>query len=121
MKFGDFRRDFGQANLFFSGPSSTTERHNMTIKRSADGGESFGDALVVYPGASAYSCLASLRGADEVRFLTEIPDDFRRFGEVFRELWADWYPVRARPGLLPLRDAVLLASANGLLIDCAHE
>ena len=71
MTFGDFGRDFGQANLFFSGPSSTTERHNMTIKRSADGGESFGDALVVYPGASAYSCLASLRGADEIGILFE--------------------------------------------------
>ena len=47
-------------DLFFSNPSSTHGRVNMTVKRSSDGGATWPSAVVVYPGASAYSCLAAL-------------------------------------------------------------
>jgi sialidase-1 len=49
-----------QTAVYFSGPSSTTERVNMTVKRSEDGGATFPSAMVIYPGPSAYSCLAEL-------------------------------------------------------------
>ena len=47
-------------HLFFSNPASKAGRVNMTIKRSSDGGATWPDAVVVYQGASAYSCLAEL-------------------------------------------------------------
>eukprot|EP01050_Picozoa_sp_SAG11_P014545 SAG11_NODE_1803_length_4235_cov_6.769342_3_plen_147_part_00 len=69
---GSLVRPPGQAALFYAGPASTVERHNMSVKRSVDGGASFPDAVVVYPGPSSYSSLAALRdGTEELGLLFE--------------------------------------------------
>ena len=46
--------------LLFSNPAHESERLNMTVRLSDDGGESWPYSRTIYGGGSAYSCLASL-------------------------------------------------------------
>jgi sialidase-1 len=48
-----------QVRLLFSNPAST-RRERMTVRLSADGGNTWPNARLLHPGASAYSCLAVL-------------------------------------------------------------
>merc|ERR1712138_314446 len=57
---GSMMRPRGQSAVFFSNPSNARDRVNMTVKRSDDAGATFLKAVVVYPDASAYSCLTTL-------------------------------------------------------------
>eukprot|EP01051_Picozoa_sp_SAG22_P017187 SAG22_NODE_2591_length_2407_cov_3.973137_1_plen_430_part_00 len=70
---GAMVRPPGQDMLFYSGPASTVDRHNMTVKRSSDGGATFPDAVVVHAGPSSYSSLTALHGAEELGLLFEHP------------------------------------------------
>jgi sialidase-1 len=45
------------AGLYFSNPASATERVNMTVRKSLDGGNSWPQSLQVYAGSAAYSTL----------------------------------------------------------------
>lgn len=45
------------SGLYFSNPASTTQRINMTVRRSADGGSSWPESVQVWAGSAAYSCL----------------------------------------------------------------
>jgi sialidase-1 len=77
---GSMARPRGQSAVFFSNPSSTTARHNMTVRRSDDGGATFPRALVIYPNASGYSCLTALSGAAELGLLFEHEHDGKAYG-----------------------------------------
>ena len=57
--------------LYYSGPSSPVEWHNMTVKRSEDGGATFPRAVVIYDGPSSFSSLTTLHGANELGLLFE--------------------------------------------------
>ena len=46
--------------LYFSLPGSTTERVNMTVKRSVDGGSNWEVVSQIWDGPSAYSCMLEL-------------------------------------------------------------
>ncbi len=46
--------------VLFSNPAHRTERANMTVRVSFDEGKTWPNALVLYPGPSAYSCLVAL-------------------------------------------------------------
>ncbi|XP_071949913.1 sialidase-1-like [Antedon mediterranea] len=46
--------------LFFSNPSSTAGRVNMTLKWSGDMGETWPNQLPIFPGSSEYSCLTAI-------------------------------------------------------------
>jgi len=48
----------GQDMMLFSNPAHAEERRNMTVRLSYDGGRSWPVARCLYPGPSAYSCLA---------------------------------------------------------------
>ena len=56
--------------LFYSGPSSTSAREALAVRRSADGGATWGATHLVDPGPSGYSCLVAPMplavGCDEV-------------------------------------------------------
>lgn len=52
--------NLGAGSLFFSNPDSTTERANMAVRHSTSHGATWGTPTVIYPGPSAYSCLAPL-------------------------------------------------------------
>jgi sialidase-1 len=45
------------SGLYFSNPASTTERVNMTVRKSLDNGNTWPKSLQVYAGSSAYSTL----------------------------------------------------------------
>ena len=68
---GALVRPPGQAMVYYSGPSSKVERHNMTVKSSLDGGATFPNAVVVYEGPSSYSSLTWLSGVAELGLLFE--------------------------------------------------
>ena len=46
--------------LYFTNPASEAHRQNLTLRWSADWGESWEGALVVDPGTSEYSCLMAI-------------------------------------------------------------
>ena len=48
--------------LYFLNPDDTHERRRLTLKASADGGQSWANRAVVWPGPSAYSDRAALDG-----------------------------------------------------------
>ncbi|WP_435009121.1 sialidase family protein [Tundrisphaera lichenicola] len=49
-----------QTLLVFSNPASATNRRNMTVRVSGDGGRTWPVTLPIDPGSAAYSCLAPL-------------------------------------------------------------
>lgn len=61
-----YRRD----RLLFSNPANDTERRNMTVRLSQDGGKTWPYFRVLHPGPSAYSCLAIIAN-DEIACLYE--------------------------------------------------
>ena len=50
------------SGLLFSNPASTSRRVNMTVRRSRDGGLTFPDSALIWPGGSAYSVLVPVGG-----------------------------------------------------------
>jgi sialidase-1 len=50
----------GKDRLLFSNPASDTERRNMTVRLSEDGGETWPFSRVLHAGPGAYSCLGVL-------------------------------------------------------------
>lgn len=54
--------------LLFSNPADADGRVNMTIKKSADGGRTWQEAVRVFPGHSAYSDMAVLQNGDVAIF-----------------------------------------------------
>lgn len=54
----------GRVRLLFSNPASQEKRVNMTVRVSLDGGTTWPASKTLYPGPSAYSCLAPLSGGD---------------------------------------------------------
>jgi len=46
-------------HLFYSGPSSASAREALVVRRSADGGATWGATRMVDPGPSGYSCLVT--------------------------------------------------------------
>ncbi len=52
--------EISASRILFSNPASHTERANMTVRASFDEGKTWPDALALYPGPSAYSCLVVL-------------------------------------------------------------
>ena len=46
--------------LIFSNPASADRRERMTVRTSRDGGRTWSEGLLLHPGASAYSSLATL-------------------------------------------------------------
>jgi sialidase-1 len=56
--------DDGKDRLLFSNPAHETERRNMTVHLSEDGGATWPFSRVLHAGPSAYSCLAVLANGD---------------------------------------------------------
>jgi sialidase-1 len=66
---GLLQRPGGQG-LLFSNPASTHSRVNMTVRRSRDGGATWPDQALIWPGGSAYSVLVPVGAAAGVVFET---------------------------------------------------
>ena len=82
MKFGDFTRNFGQDHLetFFASVATLMENQLRDLTtRSIHQMEEYFARFRLAPGQSQGAVTAA-----EVRFLTEIVDDFRRFVD---EIW----------------------------------
>lgn len=71
--------------LVFSNPASEAKRENMSIRVSRDNGKTWSTGIVLHPGPSAYSDLASLSSGD-IGCLYEAGDDSPYRGIVFRIL-----------------------------------
>lgn len=71
--------------LVFSNPASEAKRENMSIRVSGDNGKTWSTGIVLHPGPSAYSDLASLSSGD-IGCLYEAGDDSPYRGIVFRML-----------------------------------
>ena len=65
--------------LFFSNPASRTQRVNMTVRRSGDGGTTWPAAVQIFPGSSMYSTLVPLgaRGVGIIFEATVAPGGFQ--------------------------------------------
>ena len=74
--------------LLFSNPAATS-RVKMTVKQSTDEGETWPVAKLVYPGPSAYSCLAELRSG-EVGLLYERGEKHPYEKITFAKFSLDW-------------------------------
>ncbi len=72
--------------LAFSNPASTERRARMTLRLSLDDGATWAKERVLYPGPSAYSCLAALPSG-EILCLFEA-DDYGRI--VLARVEAEW-------------------------------
>ena len=62
--------------LLFSNPASDSERRNMTVRLSEDGGKTWPCSRVLHPGPSAYSCLTVFAN-DEIACLYEAGKESR--------------------------------------------
>ena len=60
--------------LLFSNPASDSERRNMTVRLSEDGGKTWPYSRVLHPGPSAYSCLTVFAN-DEITCLYEAGEE----------------------------------------------
>ena len=76
----------GKSRLLFSNPASTSKRIEMTVRLSYDEGKTWPVGKLLYPGPSAYSCLAVLPDGD-IACLYEMGENhsyekiaFARFG-----------------------------------------
>ncbi|MDA1046634.1 MAG: sialidase family protein [Verrucomicrobia bacterium] len=72
--------------ILFSNPGSTNKRDKLTIRASYDDGATWKHSRVLYPGGSAYSCLAVLKN-QEIGNLYE-KDGYKRI--VFVRFDLDW-------------------------------
>jgi sialidase-1 len=76
----------GKSRLLFSNPASASKRIEMTVRLSYDEGKTWPVGKLLYPGPSAYSCLAALPDGD-IACLYEMGENhsyekiaFARFG-----------------------------------------
>lgn len=60
------------AAVYFSNPSSATQRANMTVHRSTDSGASWPAARVYLPGAGGYSAMLALAGSADLAIAYEV-------------------------------------------------
>jgi sialidase-1 len=78
-----------KSRLLFSNPASTSKRIEMTVRLSYDEGKTWPIAKLLYPGPSAYSCLAALPNGD-IACLYEMGENHAYQKIVFARFSIDW-------------------------------
>jgi sialidase-1 len=80
--------------VLFSNPAHETERMNVTVRLSRDGGQTWPHGKSLHPGPGAYSCLAVLPDG-EAACLYEAGEDYRYESIVFARFSLAWLTERS--------------------------
>lgn len=71
--------------LYFSNANHSRERKNLSLRKSLDQGQTWGEARVIYPGAAAYSDIVELKNGN-IGVIFE-KDDYQTIGFLIYEIW----------------------------------